>query len=447
LSRTGYRMPARYRLPILLLVLSLWASFSYAQTSEQEGWKAGFQATYIWQGKAGFRALYSGPNSLSTDPEPSYSMTATVMGGLRLWPGGEVYLNIETARGLAISGLLGLGGFTNGEMARTSGPAFKVYMARLFLRQTIPLNGVSLPIDSDVNQLGGTTTTRRLVLTAGNLAALDIFDDNIYSHDPRTQFMNWALMTHGAYDYAADARGYSWGLALEWYHDDWVVRIGRFIQPYEPNQQPLDPDILKHYGDQIEVGHSHTIDGRPGAVRILGFRNRAIMSRYQDALDLAARTGELPDINKVRTDEQIKFGLGLNIEQAVADDIGVFLRASWADGKTETYAFTEIDRSISAGARIKGTSWSREEDELAVGIVGNALSQERRDYLARGGISFFIGDGALDYRPETIVELLYVLRIMKWASVSIDWQHISNPAYNADRGPVDLGAIRLHVEL
>lgn len=441
-------MFARYRLPIAILVLFLWtATSSYGQASGQETWKAGFQTTYIWQGKAGFPARYSGTNSLTPAPEPSYSLTATVMGGLRLWPGGEVYLNIETARGLALSGLLGLGGFTNGEMARTTGPIFRVYMARLFLRQTIPLNDVPLPIDSDVNQLADTTATHRLVVTAGNLAALDIFDDNIYSHDPRTQFMNWSLMTHGAYDYAADARGYSWGLALEWYHDDWVLRLGRFIQPYEPNQQALDPDFMKHYGDQLEIGHSHTIDGRPGAVRVLAFRNRAIMARYQDALDLAAKTGEPPDIGKVRTTEQIKFGFGLNVEQAVADDIGVFLRVSWADGKTETYAFTEIDRSISAGARIKGTSWGRAEDELFVGIVGNALSQERRDYLARGGISFFIGDGALDYRPETIVELLYTLRIVKWASLSIDWQHISNPAYNADRGPVELGAVRLHVEL
>lgn len=440
-------MSVHYRLLIALLILLLWSPSSYGQAPGQEDWKAGFQTTYIWQGKAGFPARYSGPNSLTPDPEPSYSLTATAMGGLRLWPGGEVYLNIETARGLALSGLLGLGGFTNGEMARTTGPNFRVYMARLFLRQTISLNDVPLSIDSDVNQLAGTTTTRRLVVTAGNLAALDIFDDNIYSHDPRAQLMNWSLMTHGAYDYAADARGYSWGLALEWYHDDWVVRMGRFIQPYEPNQQPLDPDILKHYGDQLEVGHSHTIDGRPGAVRVLAFRNRAIMARYQDALDLAATTGEVPDINKVRTGEQIKFGFGLNVEQAVADDIGVFLRASWADGKTETYAFTEIDRSISAGARIKGALWSRAEDELSIGIVGNALSQERRDYLAKGGISFFIGDGALDYRPETIVELLYMLRIVKWASVSIDWQHISNPAYNAARGPVDLGAVRLHVEL
>lgn len=440
-------MSVRYRRPVTILVLFLWAFSSYGQVADQEDWKAGIQATYIWQGKAGFHASYSGPNSLSTEPEPSYSMTVTAMGGLRLWRGGEIHLNIETARGLAVSGLLGLGGFTNGEMARTSGPAFKVYMARLFLHQTIPLNDVSLPVEPDINQLAGTTTARRLVLTVGNLAALDIFDDNIYSHDPRTQFMNWSLMTQGAYDYAADARGYSWGAALEWYHDDWVVRIGRFIQPYEPNQQALDPDILNHYGDQIEIGHSHAIDGRLGTTRVLAFRNRAIMARYQDALDLAARTGELPDINKVRTGERVKFGFGLNIEQAVTDDIGVFLRASWADGKTETYAFTEIDRSVSVGARVKGASWGRGEDELAVGVVGNALSQERRDYLAGGGISFFIGDGALDYRPETIVELLYVLHVMKWASVSIDWQHITNPAYNADRGPVDLGAIRLHVEL
>jgi high affinity Mn2+ porin len=229
---------------------------------------------------------------------------------------------------------------------------------------------------------------RRVVLTAGNLSVLDIFDNNAYSHDPRRQFLNWAFMTHGAYDYAGDARGYTWGAALEYFHDDWAIRAGRFIQPKEPNQLALDSRIFKHYGDQIEVERAHTLGNQPGTLRILAFRNRAVMSRFDDALDLAARTGTAPDINAVRTGEQVKTGIGINLEQAIAADVGVFSRAMWADGQTEAYAFTEIDRSLSEGTLIKGGIWGREQDSIGFALARNELSNAHRDYLAAGGARF-----------------------------------------------------------
>lgn len=361
-------------------------------------------------------------------------------------PGGEVYLDLEGAQGIPLSGLAGLGGFTNGELAKTSGARLKLYRARAFLRQTWSHGGEQEAVESEARQLAGMVDKRRTVLTVGNLAVIDIFDDNRYSHDPRTQFMNWSLMTQGAFDYAADARGYSWGAVLEWFHDDWEVRFGRFIQPKEPNGQPLDYRIFKHYGDQLEVAHAHTLAGQPGKLRALVFRNHAVMTRYDDALNLAAQTGAVPDLNVARYGARSKQGFGINLEQALSDDVGLFARGSWADGKTEIYAFTEIDRSLSAGLLIQGRKWGRANDTLGIGVARNFLSSTHRQYLAEGGVGAFIGDGRLNYKPENILEMFYSVGISKQSSISFDWQHIRNPAYNADRGPVNALAVRLHTE-
>ena len=432
------------------LVLSastlLLPSIGLAEAAEFEPWGARFQSTYVWQSKRPFSAAYSGPNSLTTEKEKSYSFTATAALGLRLWPGGEVYLNPEASQGVPLSNLTGLGGFTNGEMARTSGPNLTLYRARAFLRQTWGLGGDREQLESDFNQLAGSVDKNRLVLTAGNLSVTDVFDDNAYSHDPRTQFLNWALITHGAYDIAADARGYTWGAALEYLGDGWAVRAGRFIQPKEPNGQPLDRRIFRHYGDQIEIERSHAVGTLPGKVRLLAFRNRAVMSSYRDALDHAAVSGGAPDINAVRTGERSKKGVGINLEQQVTAQAGVFARAMWADGKTETYAYTEIDRSVSIGMLGKGAAWGRAKDTVGVAVARNGLSGAHRDYLAAGGLGFFIGDGRLTYRPETIVEAFYSANIARESSIAFDWQHIRNPAYNADRGPVNVFTVRLHTE-
>src|SRR5438034_3574276 len=264
------------------------AEVGYAQDVPEET-SAKFQATYVWQRKSPFGAPYSGPHSLSTDREKSYSLTATAALGTRTWKGGELYFNPEAAQGVPLSGLTGLGGFTTGEIARTSGPSATFYRARLFARQTWGFGEGSEKMDPEANQLAGSVDRRRLILTAGNLSVLDIFDDNNFSHDPRTQFLNWSLMTHGTYDYAADARGYSWGLALEYFQDDWRLRAGRFIQPKEPNQLALDPRIFKHYGDQIEIERAYASVHRPGNVRFLAFRNVASLASDQYSGYLAAQ--------------------------------------------------------------------------------------------------------------------------------------------------------------
>lgn len=428
------------------LLAGLLPCVALGQSADEERGGARFQATYVWQQKPSFSAAYSGDRSLSPSREKSYSFTATAFLGVRPWTGGELYFNPEVALGVPLSNLAGLGGFTNGEIARVSGREPTFYRARLFMRQTWGLGGGRETVEPEANLLAGALDKRRLVLTAGNLSVLDVFDDNIYNHDPRTQFLNWSLYTHGAYDFAADARGYTWGAALEYFYDDWAVRAGRFMQPKEPNQLSLDSRIFKHYGDQAELEHGHTFAGRPGKMRFLVFRNVAKMSKYSDALNLADQTGTVPDINAVRSNDQVKRGFGINVEQEIARDTGLFARASWADGQTETYAFAEIDRSISGGIQIKGSAWTRPKDALGLALVRNTLSPEHREYLARGGLGFFIGDGRLNYRPETILETFYSANVEKGFSVSLDFQRIANPAYNADRGPVNVGTVRLHLE-
>ena len=435
--------PSKIYFTLGLICFARWVQ---AETPAPEAWSAKFQATYVWQDKSAFGAAYSGANSLASTRDSSYSFTGTAFLGFRPWAGGEIYFNPEVAQGVPLSGLTGLGGFTNGEMARSSGPELNLYQARLFLRQSWNQGGERVAVESAPNQLGGAVDKRRWVLTAGNLALIDIFDNNAYSHDPRTQFLNWSIMTHGAFDFAADARGYSWGAALEWYHDDWVLRVGRFAQPELPNQQALDFRVLQHYGDQIELERAHQIAGQPGKLRVLAFRNQVPMGRFQDALALGGATNAVPDLSLVRTSEQIKYGFGVNLEQAIAPGLGLFARASWADGNTEVYAFTEIDQSVSGGLLAKGSGWGRANDTAGLAFAVNGLSAVHQRYLAAGGLGFFIGDGNLNYQPETIVEAFYNVNLGKNTWLTLDWQHIRNPAYNADRGPVNVGSVRLHLE-
>ncbi len=432
-----------------LLLTGMILSFpALAESPAWQDWDAKVQGTYIWQRKAAFPASYSGPNSLTNDRELSYTFTATAFLGARPWRGGEIYLNAEVGQGVPFSGLTGLGGFTNGEVTRTAGTNPKVYRQRLFLRQTWNLGGGTEKIASDFNQLAGTVDKNRFVLTVVNFSTLDVFDDNAYAKDPRTQFMNWGNMTYAAYDYAADARGFGWGFAGEWHQGEWVLRFGRMTGPKEPNMLPSDYAIGRHYGDQVEIEHAHALGGQPGKVRVLAWRDKARLASFQDALDyLNAHPGADPQtLFQARNSDKVKYGLGINVEQAIGDNLGIFLRAMKADGKTETLAFTEVDGSLSAGLSLKGAAWGRPQDTFGLAVLRNALSPERRRYLEAGGISFFIGDGRLNYRPETFVETYYNWNPAKHFWLTADYQRIWNPAYNADRGPVNIAGLRLHLE-
>ena len=410
-----------------------------------ETWDAKFQSTYVWQSKQPFSAAYSGPNSLAANYEKSYSFTATGYFGARLWQGAEAYLNPELVQGVPMSNLVGLGGLTNGELQKTAGAKLKLYRARLFLRQSFGLDNERENVESDFNQLAGSRYKNRVVLTVGNLAVSDIFDANSYAHDPRTQFLNWALLTHGAYDFAADSRGYSWGGAVEYFDQDWVFRIGRFLQPRQSNGLPLDWRFFVHYGDQAEIERDYQWGTLPGKIRLLAFRNVVVAGAYRDALRDAAQSGNIPDVGNVRK-QQSKYGVGVNWEQLLSPTLGLFVRAAANNGATETYAFAEIDRSLSSGITARGQNWGRPEDVLGVALAQHSLLIAHRDYLAAGGLGFFVGDGRIRYKAEQIFETYYNLNLRKSSALAFGFQRIFNPAYNADRGPVSVGSARLHVE-
>lgn len=436
--------------PLALALAGLFATATVcAETPDYEDATAKYQITYNWQKHDSFASPYASAYSLSGKSERMYTFSATAHWGKRLWEGGEIYFNPEVTQGVPFSGaLVGLGGFTNGEITRAGGSNPTLYRQRLFLRQTWNRGGGSEKVESDFNQMAGTVDKNRFVLTAGNFSTLDVFDDNAYAKDPRTQFMNWGSWTYAAYDYAADARGFGWGFAGEWYQGDWVVRFGRMSGPVRPNESPVDLALGKHYGDQLEIEHSHQIGGQPGKVRVLAWRNRAVTGSFRDATDyLRANPGADPQtFFQVRNGEKIKYGLGVNLEQAVNDNVGFFLRAMKADGRTETYAFTEVDQSFATGLLFQGKVWGRADDSAGVAFMRNEISSDRRKFLEAGGISFFIGDGALVYKPEAIFEAFYSLGIRKGVWLTAGYQRIQNPAYNASRGPVNVVAIRAHAE-
>lgn len=411
------------------------------------------QTTYINQRYNNFTSSYSGMNSMSAQKSMAYTWSGTLFFGARVAPNTDIYFNPEVISGVPFSDLTGLGGFSNGEANKSAGLNAKFYSARAFLRQTINQEGDKVVLENEANQITQTVSSNRVVVTAGQFSTLDIFDDSRYAKDPRIQFMNWGNMTYLAYDYAADARGYSTGLAGEWYLSNWVMRAARMLAPKSPNGRDLNWQIFNTYGDQIEVERQHNIADLPGKVSVLAYRNRMILARFQDATNyvVANNAQGTQAINNVRTNYQYKTGVGINGEQALTKDLGIYGRAFTSDGHTETMSFTEADNSISVGMGLNGTSWSRPKDTIGISMMQNGLSSYRKNYLQSGGVSYFIGDYAgpgqtISYRPERIGEVYYNATVIKNVLAGLNFQHINNPAYNAARGPVNILSFRIHAE-
>ena len=415
------------------------------------------QTTYINQRYNNFTSSYSGVNSLSAQKSMSYTWSGTLFFGARLAPDTDIYFNPEVVSGVAFSGLTGLGGFTNGEATKANGAQAKFYSARAFVRQIINQEGEKVLLENEANQITQTVSSNRVVVTAGQFSTLDIFDDSRYAKDPRIQFMNWGNMTYLAYDYAADARGYSTGLAGEWYLSNWVLRASRMLAPKTPNGRDLNWQIFNTYGDQVEVERQHSIGDMPGKVSVLAYRNRMILARFQDATNyvIANNAQGTQAINNVRNNYQYKTGIGINGEQALTKDLGIYGRAFTSDGHTETMSFTEADNSMSVGLGMNGTSWTRPHDTIGISMMQNGLSSYRKNYLQNGGVSYFIGDTAypyagpnqtINYRPERIGEVYYNAMLVKNVLLGVNFQHIQNPAYNSARGPVNIASFRIHAE-
>jgi hypothetical protein len=425
------------------------------------------QLTWISSLKLGFHAPYTNaggtPNSLLPREERSFTGTLTLFLGLGLWHGAEVYAVPEVISEQALSSLRGLGGaIQNFELQKTGSVDPTLYNSRLFIRQTIDLGGDSVDKPSGPMQLGREVKSRRIVLSAGNFSILDFFDHNSFSADLRRQFFNMAFLTYAAYDFAADARGYTYGAVVEIYFDDFALRYGRIAPPRDPNQLSVDPRFFKYYGDQIELEHTHRILGHEGVLRVLGYRNRENMARFDEAVaafvadpgknattctgfSYGSENASAPDLCWARK-PNVKMGIGASLEQRLPFDIGIFARGMFSDGRTEVYSFTSADRSLSFGTLAKGTLWRRPQDSLGVGFGAAWISDAHADYLARGGIDGFIGDGRLRRSAEEVFETFYSLSAGAPVWLSIDFQHIVHPAYNRDRGPVNIVGARLHAE-
>lgn len=404
------------------------------------------QTTMITQQHGPFRSPYVGTNSLIPRAEGPTSLTATLYLATRLWESdrqsGELVVNPELAGGKGFSNTTGIAGFPNGEIPRVGNPEPTPYFARLFLRQIWGLGGEQELVEDGPNQIAGTRDVNRLTLQVGKMAATDIADNNRYSHDPRTQFMPWSMMFNGAWDYPANVRGYTYGIALDYNQVDWALRYGIFAMPAFANGAPFDPHFLKAHGQVLEWEGRYLLNEHRGAVRLMAYTNRARMGNYAQAL---AEMPVNPDVIQTR-DYRSKYGFGANFDQELTPDLGLWGRLGWNDGRAEAFAFAVIDRTAALGLLLKGRRWCRPQDQVGLAVCVNGLSGVHRDYLAAGGLDFMIGDGRLRYAPEGILEIYYNLQVAKGIQVTTDFQGVNHPAYNADRGPVAIASLRVHFD-
>jgi high affinity Mn2+ porin len=401
------------------------------------------QSTLVYQYHPGFNAPFSGRNSLNPGGMGRETFDATLFAGIRPWRGIEFYIDPELDQGFGLSNTLGLAGFPSGEAYKVGRRDPYYETQRAFGRFTIGLSGPEEKIDDGPNQIAGTRQANNIVITAGKLSVTDIFDNNRYAHDPRSDFLNWSIIEAGAFDYAANAWGYTYGGAVEWNQNWWTLRLGMFALSKVPNEVDLDSSF-NQFELVAEAEERHTLFDRPGKVRLLFFNNRGRIGNYNDAVRLAQQTGTTPDVGLVRRYSS-RPGAAINAEQEFTDDLGGFLRASLNDGHKEIYEFTEINRSVALGLALSGNRWHRPGDTVGLAGVVNDISKDTRNYLAAGGLGILIGDGALPRAGfEKIVELYYKAAIVDGFDTSVDYQHVDNPAYNAARGPVDIFSVRLH---
>jgi high affinity Mn2+ porin len=416
------------------------------QISAAEDWAVHGQTTFVAQYHPRFPALFSGPNSLTPKNQARETYDLTLYAGLRPWEGGEIWVNPELDQGFGLSTTLGVAGFTSGEAYKVGHADVYPRIPRVFFRQTINLGGENQPLDAGLNQLGGNQTADRIVVTIGKFAVPDIFDTNRYAHDPRSDFFNWSVIEAGSFDYAADAWGYTYGAAAEWYQAWWTIRSGLFNLSKTPNSKAVDTRVFDQYQLDEEVEERHELSGQPGKLKLLGFLSHGRMGSYNQATQIALETGSSADIAAVRKSHN-RPGVSLNLEQQITEDVGAFARAGWAQGRYEAFDFTDINQTISLGASVSGRLWYRADDSLGIALARNNASTAARRFFAAGGLGILVGDGKL-FRSggELIAETYYSIAVFGSAKMSIDYQFINNPAYNRDRGPVSVFGFRVHAE-
>jgi high affinity Mn2+ porin len=401
------------------------------------------QTTFIEQAYPAFRSPYQGRQSLPGGGQGRETWDLTMAAGVRLWKGAELWVNPEIDQGFGLDSTLGVAGFTSGAAFKIGASFPYSRIQRTFVRQTINLGGETHKVDADFNQFADSQTVDRLVLTIGKFSVSDVFDTNKYAQNPRKDFMNWALIDAGSFDYAADAWGYTYGAATEWYHGNWTLRGGLFDLSTVPNSTDLDP-TFRQFQWIGEIERRYDFWGRSGKIAVTGFLSRGGMGSFANAIALAAITGGPADIAAVRQ-YQSRGGLAMNLEQEITSDLGVFMRAGWTNGSVESYEYTDIDRTIAAGVSIAGKQWGRLDDTVGVAGIVNSISAVHQAFFNAGGLGILIGDGQLPHPGlEQIIEAYYRYALTASLRLSADYQLIVNPAYNTDRGPVNVFSGRVH---
>jgi high affinity Mn2+ porin len=424
----------------------------------RQNWNFHVQNTDIVQGYPGFSSLSSGPNSLPSGGETRETVSLDLMAGLRLWPGAEAHVDGLMWQGFGAGNALGVEGFPNGEAFRLGTDVPNGSIVRLFLRQTIGFGGAQEDVSDDDFDLAGPEDISRLTITLGRFSAKDIFDNNAYANDPRTQFMNWGLMANEGWDYPADAIGYTTGIALELNQPRWTLRYGFFQAPRIQNGLTAEDKFLtwpynsagdgpffKAWAMVMELERRYTIRDHAGTIRLLAFLNQADMADYSAATAILKAEGPGADFETARS-YHFKYGFGLNWEQEAAKDVGVFSRLGWNDDREEGWMFSDVGYSGSVGLSLNGDLWHRLGDTFGLAALANGISQPAREFFAAGGTGILAGDGDLNYGWEKTIETYYDFQIWKNIHGALDYQFITNPAYNRDRGPVSVFAGRLHWE-
>jgi high affinity Mn2+ porin len=425
-----------------------------------QAWSLHAQATNLQQYHGEFGAAYSGPQSLYSSPDTAKTVAVTLFLGARLWKGAEAYINPEIDQGFGLgfpnppgtnpsySGTFGVAGFVSGEAYKVGSDSMYERVQRFFVRQTFNFGPKNQSVEPDINQLGGATSAENLTLTAGKFAVTDIFDTNPYAHDPSNDFMNWAIIDMGSFDYAADSWGYTYGLSGELTYSNSTVRAGVFQLSAQPNTIAIEHIPFLQYSPILEFEQRTSLfGGHPGAIKALVYGDYGFMGSYADAIAAAAGTGLPPNTADVRTARHWKLGGGINAYQEIAPHIGLFTRLSAMNGTYEAFEFTDVDRSASAGISIDGGLYNRPNDAIGVAGVINSISAPAQQYFGAGGLGILVGDGALSYSAEQILETYYKVGFTAGTAITADYQFIRNPGYNIVRGPVSVFGVRYHVQI
>ena len=402
------------------------------------------QLTYVEQETDSFKAPYAGPNSLSPR-QGKETADVTLFLGTQLWSGAEAWLAPEIDQGFGLNNTLGVAGFPSGEAYKVGRKKPYLRLPRALVRETVNLGAADVAVEGAANQLAGMRGANRWVFTLGKFAATDVFDTSQYAHDPRLDFLNWAAIDAGTFDYAADAWGFTVGAAAEWYRGAWALRAGVFDLSSVPNSEHLDPGAHE-FQIVLEAEKRHEMFGQPGKALVTYYHSRGRMGLLEDAISLAQRAGGPVDVAAVRQ-YRSRVGVSIAIEQQLGVDLGMFARAGRAGGNVEAYEFTDIDRSFSIGLSLKGFRWSRKNDTVGVAAIVSGISATRERYLNAGGQGILIGDGQLPHpRSEQILETYYSLAVLSQSFLTADYQRVTNPGYNRDRGPASILAVRVHTQ-